>query len=49
MNAKGSLRGELSAEFLGTMVLLALGDGVVAMVILFGSGVPGEVVKGVLA
>src|SRR5260370_6378327 len=46
MKAKGSLRGELSAEFLGTMVLLALGDGVVAMVILFGSGVPGEVIKG---
>jgi glycerol uptake facilitator protein len=46
MRAKGSLGGELSAEFLGTMVLLALGDGVVAMVILFGSGVPGEVVKG---
>src|SRR5260370_42634225 len=46
MKAKGSLRGELSAEFVGTLVLLALGDGVVAMVILFGTGVPGEVVKG---
>jgi glycerol uptake facilitator protein len=34
------------AEFLGTLVLIALGDGVVAMVELFGSGTPGEVVKG---
>ncbi len=41
-----SLRGELIAEFLGTLVLIALGDGVVAMVLLFGSGLPGEVVKG---
>src|SRR5579864_412292 len=43
---KPSLVGELVAEFLGTLVLIALGDGVVAMVVLFGSGVPGEVVKG---
>jgi glycerol uptake facilitator protein len=42
-----SLRGELSAEFLGTMVLIALGDGVVAMVLLFGQDLPaGAVVKG---
>ncbi len=34
------------AEFLGTLVLILFGDGVVAMVSLFGSGVPGEVVKG---
>src|SRR5437868_12956497 len=40
---KPSLLGELLAEFLGTFVLIALGDGVVAMVTLFG---PGEVVKG---
>ena len=43
---KPSLVGELVAEFLGTLVLIALGDGVVAMVVLFGSGAPGEVVKG---
>ncbi len=48
---KNTLRGELLAEFLGTLVLIALGDGVVAMVVLFGSGpngaaLPGEVVKG---
>src|SRR3989449_4966140 len=47
----GSLRGntlfgEMLAEFLGTLVLIALGDGVVAMVVLFGSGAPNEVVKG---
>ncbi len=34
------------AEFLGTMVLLAFGNGVVAMVLLFGHGVTGEVVNG---
>jgi glycerol uptake facilitator protein len=43
---KKSLIGELAAEFLGTLVLIALGDGVVAMVVLFGTGSPGEVVKG---
>ena len=47
-NAKSSLSGEFLAEFLGTLVLIALGDGVVAMVNLFPSepAVPGEVVKG---
>jgi glycerol uptake facilitator protein len=45
MKTEGLL-GELSAEFLGTMVLLLFGDGVVAMTVLFGTGVPGEVVKG---
>jgi glycerol uptake facilitator protein len=40
------LTAELIAEFLGTFMLLLLGDGVVAMVVLFGSGVPGEVVNG---
>src|ERR1700675_2972088 len=46
MNGKRVLLGEMLAEFLGTLVLIALGDGVVAMVTLFGSNVPGEVVKG---
>lgn len=34
------------AEFLGTMVLILFGNGVVAMVQLFGHSVPGEVVNG---
>jgi glycerol uptake facilitator protein len=41
-----SLLGELIAEFLGTLVLMMFGTGAVAMVTLFGTGVPGEVVKG---
>jgi glycerol uptake facilitator protein len=41
-----SLVGELIAEFLGTLVLMMFGTGAVAMVTLFGSGAPGEVVKG---
>jgi glycerol uptake facilitator protein len=41
-----SLLGELLAELLGTFVLIVLGDGVVAMVVLFGTGAPGEVIKG---
>ncbi len=44
--AKNALTGELLAEFLGTLVLIAFGDGVVAMVVLFGTGAPGEVAKG---
>lgn len=40
------LVGELLAEFLGTAVLLAFGCGVCAMVVLFGTGVPGEIVHG---
>ncbi len=43
---RDNLLGELLAEFLGTLVLLLLGNGVVAMVVLFGTGVPGELVKG---
>jgi glycerol uptake facilitator protein len=43
---KHSLIGELLAEFLGTLVLIALGDGVVAMVVLFGTNTPNEVVNG---
>ncbi|MFN7922520.1 MAG: MIP/aquaporin family protein [Bryobacteraceae bacterium] len=41
-----SLFAELCAEFLGTAVLILFGVGVVAMVVLFGTNVPGEVVKG---
>lgn len=37
---------ELAAEFFGTLVLILFGLGVVAMVVLFGTGVPGEVVHG---
>ena len=43
---KPSLFGELLAEFVGTLVLIALGDGVVAMVVLFGTGATGEVIHG---
>jgi glycerol uptake facilitator protein len=43
---KPTLAGELLAEFLGTLVLIALGDGVVAMVVLFDPGTPGAVVHG---
>lgn len=42
----GNLLGQCIAEFLGTMVLILFGSGVVAMTTLFGSGVPGEVIKG---
>ena len=44
--SKFSLRAELIAEFLGTMVLIAFGNGVVAMVVLFGHNQPGEIVNG---
>lgn len=43
---KHNLLGELSSEFLGTFVLILFGNGVVAMTMLFGAGVPGEVVMG---
>ena len=43
---KQKLSAELMAEFLGTLVLILFGNGVVAMVMLFGTNVPGEVVKG---
>ncbi len=47
VNMKTSLLGELAAEFLGTMVLILFGNGVVAMVNLFGDPtLHGEVVKG---
>lgn len=37
---------ELVAEAFGTFVLMAFGLGVVAMVVLFGNNIPGEVVHG---
>jgi glycerol uptake facilitator protein len=43
---KQSLLAELTAEFLGTLILIMLGNGVVAMVVLFGKGTPGEIVHG---
>ena len=43
---KSTLTAELLAEFTGTLVLMLLGLGVVAMVVLFGKGIPGEVVNG---
>src|SRR6516165_9074222 len=46
MPDKKSLLGEMLAEFLGTLILIALGDGVVAMVVLFGKDVPGGVFMG---
>ena len=45
-NPKFSLAAELIAEFLGTFVLILLGTGVVAMVVLFPSETPGAVVHG---
>lgn len=41
-----SLSAEVAAEFLGTLVLMLFGLGVVAMVALFGKGIPGEIVNG---
>jgi glycerol uptake facilitator protein len=46
MDKKQSLAAELSAELIGTLVLILFGNGVVAMVVLFGTGAPGEVVNG---
>ena len=46
MQKQPSLTGELLAEFVGTLVLMMLGTGVVAMVVLFGKGVPAEIVNG---
>jgi glycerol uptake facilitator protein len=45
-NPKFSLLAELIAEFLGTFVLIMLGTGVVAMVVLFPTTTPGEVIHG---
>jgi glycerol uptake facilitator protein len=40
------LLAEVAAEFFGTLIILLIGGGVVASVVLFGKGVPGEVVNG---
>jgi glycerol uptake facilitator protein len=45
-NPKFSLLAELIAEFLGTLVLILLGTGVVAMVVLFPTQTPGELIHG---
>jgi len=37
---------ELAAEFFGTFILIVFGNGIVAMVVLFGHGIPGEIVNG---
>jgi glycerol uptake facilitator protein len=46
MNPKFPLLAELTAEFLGTFVLILLGAGVVAMVVLFPTTTQGEVIHG---
>src|SRR5882762_153096 len=46
MDEKPTLAAELSAEFIGTLILILFGNGVVAMVVLFGTGAPGEIVNG---
>ena len=46
MNLKPSLLAQLLAEFLGTFILILFGNGVVAMVVLFPSKIPGEMVHG---
>jgi glycerol uptake facilitator protein len=46
MNSKPTLVAELVAEFLGTFVLILFGIGVVAMVVLFPSSNPGELIHG---
>lgn len=43
---KPTLAAELAAEFIGTLVLILFGCGVVAMVVLFSRGAPGEIVNG---
>src|SRR5438045_2264489 len=46
MNPKPTLMAELIAEFLGTLVLILFGTGVVAMVVLFPTSNPGETIHG---
>jgi glycerol uptake facilitator protein len=46
LNPKPTLTAELLAEFLGTFVLILFGIGVVAMVVLFPTKNPGEIIHG---
>src|SRR5436190_361213 len=46
MEKNRSLAAELTAEFIGTLILILFGNGVVAMVVLFGTGTAGEIVNG---
>src|SRR5215470_709714 len=46
MTSKPGLAAELVAEFLGTFVLILFGNGVVAMVVLFPTKNPGELIHG---
>ena len=46
MNDKPALGAELFAEFLGTLVLILFGTGVVAMVVLFPTNNAGELIHG---
>ncbi len=46
MDRRQTLTAELIAEFLGTFVLILFGNGVVAMVVLFPTNNPGEIVHG---
>ena len=46
MNQKPTLLAELIAEFFGTFVLILFGTGVVAMVVLFPTRNPGELIHG---
>jgi glycerol uptake facilitator protein len=46
VNSKPTLLAELLAEFLGTFVLILFGTGVVAMVVLFPTRNPGELIHG---
>ena len=43
---KSNLSAEIVAEFVGTLVLILFGNGVVAMVVLFGTHTAGEIVHG---
>jgi len=46
MSSKPTLLAELIAEFVGTFVLILFGTGVVAMVVLFPSNNPAQIIHG---